>query len=160
MASILGDLFRHNRWANHQMVMACASLSDEQLDTSVLGTYGSIRDTLTHLAAAEAGYVTRLTGRPRLLAHEDPFPGMDRVAELLEESGAALEKLAETTDRDEIVEIQRQDQTVRVPAFILLLQSINHATDHRSHISTILTQLGISPPELDLWDYNSEVLGG
>jgi uncharacterized damage-inducible protein DinB len=30
---------------------------------------------------------------------------------------------------------------------------INHATEHRAQIMAILTQLGITPPELDSWSY-------
>ena len=34
------------------------------LDATVLGTAGSVRDTLAHIAGAEAGYVASLTGTP------------------------------------------------------------------------------------------------
>jgi uncharacterized damage-inducible protein DinB len=40
-----------------------------------------------------------------------------------------------------------------------MLQAINHATEHRTHIATILTQQGVEPPVLDGWHYNEEVLG-
>ncbi|MCP4140149.1 MAG: hypothetical protein GY755_07650 [Chloroflexi bacterium] len=32
----------------------------------------------------------------------------------------------------------------------------NHAIEHRSQIMTILTQLGIQPPDLDGWTYFDE----
>jgi len=35
---------------------ACALLSDAQLDTTMIGTYGSAQETLLHLFAAEEGY--------------------------------------------------------------------------------------------------------
>jgi uncharacterized damage-inducible protein DinB len=38
-----------------------------------------------------------------------------------------------------------------VPTAVILVQAINHATEHRSHVATILTQLGIQPPEMDGW---------
>ena len=40
---------------------------------------------------------------------------------------------------------------------ILLTQAINHATEHRAQIMTILTQLGIQPPNLDSWSYFDEL---
>jgi uncharacterized damage-inducible protein DinB len=36
---------------------------------------------------------------------------------------------------------------------LLLLQAVNHGTEHRSQIATILTQLGVEPPEMDGWTY-------
>ncbi len=158
MASILEHLFRHNRWANRLMVERCQGLSEEQLDRSVEGTYGTLRDTLTHLIRAEAGYTFRLTGQPRVFGREDQFPGVGRVAELLDMTGAALEAIADGLDTDRVVEITTAEHTESVPAFVILLQAINHATEHRSHIATILTQLGIEPPDLDLWSYNESVL--
>jgi uncharacterized damage-inducible protein DinB len=41
-------------------------------------------------------------------------------------------------------------------AFIPLIQAINHATEHRSQVATILTQLGIQPPEMDVWAFADE----
>ena len=40
-----------------------------------------------------------------------------------------------------------------VPKTVILTQVINHATEHRSQVMTILTQLGIAPPELDAWTH-------
>ena len=40
-----------------------------------------------------------------------------------------------------------------MPASLLLLQAVNHGTEHRSQIATVLTQLGIEPPEMDGWTY-------
>lgn len=38
-----------------------------------------------------------------------------------------------------------------VPTSVFLAQTINHATEHRSHIRTILSSHGITPPEIDGW---------
>jgi uncharacterized damage-inducible protein DinB len=154
MASTLEHLFRHNRWANRLMLEACRGLSEEDLDATVAGTYGSIRDTITHLVRAESGYTFRLTDRPRIFGREDPYPGVDRALEVLSQTGEALEEVARTDDLARIVEIKTEEGTEQYPAFVFALQVINHATDHRSHIATILTQLGHEPPDIDLWSYN------
>jgi uncharacterized damage-inducible protein DinB len=36
---------------------------------------------------------------------------------------------------------------------LILIQAINHGTEHRSQVATILTQLGIQPPGMDGWTY-------
>jgi uncharacterized damage-inducible protein DinB len=34
-----------------------------------------------------------------------------------------------------------------------MVQAINHATEHREQISSMLTALGVTPPDLDGWAY-------
>jgi uncharacterized damage-inducible protein DinB len=41
-----------------------------------------------------------------------------------------------------------------IPAWVVLLQAAYHATEHRQQIATMLTQLGIEPPEPDLWAFD------
>jgi uncharacterized damage-inducible protein DinB len=154
MITILEHLFRHNRWANRRILEACRGLSPDQLATEVEGTYGSLDATLLHLVRAEVGYVHRLTGEPRLLAREAPNPGLDRLLELLDRTGTTLEEVAAGLDPSRIIEIVTEEGNLSVPAFVVLLQAINHATDHRSQVATILTQLGVTPPEVDLWSYD------
>jgi len=136
------------------MMEGCRGLSEGQLDTAVEGTYGTIRDTITHLVRAESGYVFRLKGGERIFGRQDPFPGIDRAIEVLEQTGAALEEVAADLDPNRIIEIVTEDATTQIPGFVVLLQAVNHATDHRGHIATILTQLGQQPPDLDLWSYD------
>lgn len=38
---------------------------------------------------------------------------------------------------------------------VVLVQAINHATEHRTQIFTILTQQGLEPPVLDGWTYGA-----
>jgi uncharacterized damage-inducible protein DinB len=40
-----------------------------------------------------------------------------------------------------------------MPVSLFLLQAVNHGTEHRSQVATILTQLGVEPPEMDGWTY-------
>ena len=56
----LTTLFSHHLWANLSLFERCADLTDEQLDTTVVGTYGAIRDTLQHIVLAEQNYFHRI----------------------------------------------------------------------------------------------------
>ena len=62
MTTGLADFFTYNLWANLRLLDACAYLSDAQLDATTKGTFGSVRETLMHLFAAEEGYAQALTG--------------------------------------------------------------------------------------------------
>lgn len=52
---MLVHLFRHNVWANAEMLAACATLTEEQLATDLPGTFGRLDQTLIHLAPRRAG---------------------------------------------------------------------------------------------------------
>jgi uncharacterized damage-inducible protein DinB len=40
-----------------------------------------------------------------------------------------------------------------VEPWVVMLQVINHATEHREQIKSMLSALGVTPPNIDGWDY-------
>jgi uncharacterized damage-inducible protein DinB len=40
-----------------------------------------------------------------------------------------------------------------VEPWVVLVQVINHATEHREQVNSMLSALGVTPPELDGWAY-------
>jgi uncharacterized damage-inducible protein DinB len=154
----LTTLFRHNRWANLRILERCAGLTDEQLDTTIVGTYGSIRDTLQHIATAERSYFSRIsTGQPYRRPEGAPPLTIAEMTESMRTSGSGLIEWAPKVQADDTVQVNREGAPLDVPKTILLTQAINHATEHRAQIMAILTQLGIQPPDLDAWSYFDEL---
>jgi len=150
----LVELFRHHLWANLRLLDGCEGLSDDQLDATVHGTYGSIRRTLTHLAGSDESYVARLTGEQL-----DEAIGAGEVLGLadlrahLRRSGEALIEVAGRTGEIGSIHVAWGGSVWQVPPGLILAQAINHATEHRTQINTIITQQGIEPPDLDGWAY-------
>ncbi len=62
MAIPVGAFFEQNRWGNERLLEVCGGLSDEQLDATGVGVYGSIREMLLHLLSSEQFYLERATG--------------------------------------------------------------------------------------------------
>jgi uncharacterized damage-inducible protein DinB len=155
---VLVELFRHNTMMNRRLVEACRKLPPEQLDATAAGTYGSIGATLAHIANAQEAYAARLldTERPERL-EEEPFPGFEALEERLARGDAQLEEAATRAEQnqDRRVQVTGDDPpgTWWMPVSLFLLQAINHGTEHRSQVATILTQLGVEPPEMDGWTY-------
>ncbi len=150
----LTTLFHHNRWANLRLLERCAALSDEQLDASIAGAYGSIRATLQHIVTAEQSYLLRITTGQRHSRPKDAPPmTLAEMAESARTTGAGLIEWAPKVQADDTVPIDWDGSPRDVPKTILLTQAINHATEHRAQVMAILTQLGIQPPELDGWTY-------
>ena len=153
---LLVELFRHNGMMNRRLMEACRQLTAEQLDATATGTYGSIGATLVHIANSQEGYAARLLAieRPEPLP-EDPFPGFEALAERFGRGDAQLEEAAGKAGQDREVQVTGDDPpgTWRMPVSLFLLQAVNHGTEHRSQVATILTQLGVEPPEMDGWAY-------
>ena len=159
MTTPLAALYQHNLWANLLSLEACSKLTDVQMDATAPGTYGTIRDTWKHIAGAEGRYVNLLRGEPRgaSLEHE-PFPGFDKLRALLTQSGQALVEIAERARPGEVLHGTNRDGVpFEIPASIILIQAINHATEHRAHINVILTTLGAEAPDLDGWAYSASL---
>lgn len=160
MTAGLVDFYKHNLWANLGLLDACATLTDEQLQASAPGTYGRISDTLTHLCRAEESYLFRLTGRQTEDALRlSEFPGIPTLREHARRSGEGLIAFAETVDSTQIVRGVYHDEPYELPVMIPLVQAISHATEHRIHVATVLSLIGIEPPDLSVWAYDEAMRG-
>lgn len=152
--SIIADAFDHHVWATLKLIDACVPLTDEQLATTVPGTYGSILDTMRHLVGADAQYLWLLSGGRVSEIEEDALSLAD-LRPVMEANGPVWDAvLARDLDPDAIVARTRDDGTDSLaPLGIRLAQAIHHGTDHRSQVCTALTSLGIEPPAIDAWDF-------
>ncbi len=162
MNSILANLFRHHRWANERMLEACLPLTEEQLATEVAGTYGRLDETLLHLGGAEGGYLNALTGwlppEGYGLGEGVAFPGIALLVERMRMTGDALVEVARELPADR--ELRDEESGQMQPAWVVLLQAAHHATEHRQQVATMLTHLGVEPPEPDLWAFDAARLRG
>jgi uncharacterized damage-inducible protein DinB len=152
--SLMADAFDHHVWATERVLEACAGLTDEQLATTVPGTYGSILDTLRHTIGADCIYLFVIGGGRHDPVDEDSMNLSELRAELATHDSAWTEILDSQPDPDEELVRHRDDgSSTRAPKGLRLAQALHHGTDHRSQIATALTQLGIEPPEIDLWSW-------
>ncbi|MEX0684319.1 MAG: DinB family protein [Dehalococcoidia bacterium] len=161
MSQILADLFWHNLWANLRLLDVCASLDEEHLSASAPGTYGAVRDTFQHLLSSEGRYVVTFPGdRPEPALNEgQPFPGFPTLRERSVASGEALISLAESTPDSQRLTGEWRGQPYDIPASVMFTQAINHATEHRAHIVSILSQRGVLTPRLDAIGYQIATAG-
>src|SRR6478735_12574872 len=108
---ILADAFDHHAWATLQLIDACLGLSEEQLATTVPGTYGSILDTMRHLVGADAQYLWLLSDGQVSEIEEDALSLAD-LRPVMEANGPVWDAvLATDLDPDTIVARTRDDGT-------------------------------------------------
>lgn len=153
---VLEIMFRHNLWANLTLLQYCTSLNQDQLQTTLVGGYGSIEETFRHLVNSERSYLARISTGQRLVIPKNEAPmNFDEMAASLQRTGEGFIEWAPKVATTDEVEIQWNSDdyqgVVMVPKAIILNQVINHATEHRAQIMATLTQLGIEPPELSSW---------
>jgi len=49
-------------------------------------------------------------------------------------------------------QLQTKDGFHTIP-WVVMLQVVNHATEHREQIKSMLSALDVTPPDIDGWDY-------
>jgi uncharacterized damage-inducible protein DinB len=150
--NVLVKLFEHNNWANMQIIQACSALGDEQLDAEPQSaTKGSIRLTLVHFVTSQRGYLALLTlpveARPR-----DPL-AFDELQEAARISGEGLLALARDEPGKRLTKQLQTKDGYWVEPWVVMVQAINHATEHREQIKSMLSSLGVTPPDIDGWEH-------
>ena len=150
---VLLQALRYNRWANLQLLDVCSGLSDEQLQLSSSGTYGSVAATWQHLLAAEQRYLKRLTGIDPQISERDEFPGIEKLEEHARRSGDMLIDALGKFDPDGTTAGEAE---YAVKNWLVMTQAMHHGNDHRTHICTVLGQNGISYGDLDVWAFGDE----
>ena len=157
MTDGLLESFRHNAWATRELLAVCKGLTEEQLAASAPGTYGSILATLQHLIDADGAYRTRLSGdAPAWAGKLEEVSDLDELSSYAEEMAGFWETLvAAGFDPDRIVRWHSpmRQADVEAHAGVLTAQALNHGNEHRSQVCTVLTTIGVEPPELDGWGY-------
>jgi len=156
---LLIEAFRYNKWANLNLLDVCTGLSNEQLQLTAAGTYGTIAATLMHLLAAEQRYLRRLMGTKPELHERDPEPTVAVLKEHATRSGDALIEVAGRLEPDATIEEERDGRMMKLHLGVVLVQAMHHGNDHRTHICTILGSHGIPYGGMDVWAYG-EATGG
>jgi uncharacterized damage-inducible protein DinB len=158
LTDTLTMLFSHHLWANLRLLEHCAELTDEQLNATISGSFGSIQDTLQHIVTSEESYFSRIsTGQPFNWPEETPPMSIADMTAVLRKTGAGLIEWAPKVKAKDTVLLDWNGTPREVPKTIILTQVINHATEHRAQVMAILTELGIQSPNLQSWPYFAEL---
>lgn len=147
-------LLQHHLWANLRILEACRQVPIDDLEATAPGTYGTIQATIAHMIESEYGYL-RLMGWPgdQPAALQFDHTDLDQLGVLIRQRGEYLVELIGSIDASTHYEVTSHGTTWQVPFSFFLTQLINHATEHRTNITTILAGVGIEAPETSGWVY-------
>lgn len=149
-------LLEHNDWANLELVRVCSALDSDLLGQRPHGGSGwSVRETLIHLADAQLGYAA-LLHRDRD-SREVPRSTFEELPVSLMASGRRLRDWVTDPERDASTRVRSSDGYEFEP-WVVVVQAINHAHDHRRQVCGALRELGVEPPRIDGWGFG-EAMG-
>lgn len=159
MNETLREPLRHNAWATRRLLDFCRDLSDEHLAATAPGAFGSLLATLQHTVTAEGVYRAVLTGAfPAWDWSPDESPGLDVLKQRAEDNSRFWEAFLEKPfDPDRTCRQRRPEGIREASAGVVLAQVIEHACEHRSQACSIVTALGLEPPDLQAWAYAYDV---
>ena len=146
----------HNSWATRRLIEVCGGLTPEQLEATTAGAAGSVLVTLKHVIDGEGiRFRKLLTGTvPDWDWSRDRTPGLETLAAWAEDNERFwIEYLASPVDAERPVEVDWAGGTYSVTTGVILAQVIHHGNAHREQVCTILTVLGVEPPDLSGWGY-------
>ena len=151
---ILADAFAHHIWVTRRLIEARRALDGSQLERTADGTFGSVIDTLRHIAAGDQGYLFAITAGRVAMSETDSLDLDDLDAMFAANDRHWQELVAGQLDPDEVIVRYRDDGSEsHAPLGVRIAQALHHGSDHRSQICTILSTLGVSPPDIDVWDF-------
>lgn len=151
-------LFAYSYWARDRVLAQVAKLDhDAYVATRVLDC-GSIRGTLVHWLAREVIWLDRWQGKADSLIDESDLPTFDALMERWTREEARMRAfLSDLTDsqlsKTVGYESALTNNRYAIPLWHMMSHVVNHGTQHRSEVALALTQLGLSPGDLDLIVY-------
>lgn len=155
MSNGLTEALRYNAWANRELFEACRALTDEQLDTHIRGTSGTVRELSLHITGGQQTFVLRTKGRQHEdeLDRESDWPGFDKLIEIINLTSDELVEIAEKLEYDEEVDLSYIGKTFRFPKCFFLVHALAHSIEHRTEVKVTLAHIGVDTPDLDGWGY-------
>jgi uncharacterized damage-inducible protein DinB len=153
MNDTLLDAFRHNSWANKELLAACRGLPSESLALPAVGSFGSIIATFNHIVNSDAGYVRRFSSSiPTWWVKRENSADLDQLHARIEETARLWEEvLAAPLNAEQVLILD--EGAYEVHAGVIIAQALHHGNAHREQICAILTGLGVEPPDIQVWAY-------
>ena len=152
--STLRELYDFQRWATARMLEGVATLSAEEYQRPIGGSFGSVGGTLVHCYGADWVWLERFHGRsPRALPAGDDLASLEAIrprwTAVENQRDAFLEGLSPERLEDDLSYVNFAGESCRYRLGDALFHVANHTTYHRGQVATLLRQLGKSQAATD-----------
>ena len=148
----LQTMIDYHYWARDRVLEAMAPLTPEQYNKALGNSFTSIRDTATHVYAAEWAWYERWQGRsPTALLASDRFADVQALKDAWRDHERTMRAFVDgltEADVSRVIEFRLMNGTAGASPIGQMVQHVvNHASYHRGQITTMLRQLGAAPPK-------------
>ena len=146
----LKTMVDYHYWARDRLLAAVEPLTPEQYNRDLGSSFKSIRDTLTHIYAAEWAWFERWQGRsPTALLPSDRFADLAALRAAWADNERRMRTFVdELVDGgpNRVIEYKLLNgQPGDSPIWQMVQHVVNHASYHRGQITTMLRQIGAPP---------------
>jgi uncharacterized damage-inducible protein DinB len=148
----LQTLVDYHYWARDRLLAALDPLSPDQYNRDLGSSFKSIRETVTHLYAAEWAWYQRWKGEsPTALLPADRFPDLVTLKSAWVEHEKKMRAFVDGLGDlgvGRIIEYKLlSGHAGASPVWQMVQHLVNHASYHRGQITTMLRQVGAEPPK-------------
>ena len=156
--NVIAILPKYHTWAYGVLFRVMDQVKEKDYFADQGLYFKSLHGTLNHLYMGDSVWYCRFANEPypfksvNDITFDDYATGKEMILKRCDQWIAFIEKLPNTLPKTIITKNFRGEnrETPYVPT---LMHVFNHATHHRGQISTVLTQLGLPAPEMDLLYY-------
>jgi uncharacterized damage-inducible protein DinB len=146
----LQTMLDYHYWARDRALDALASLTGEQYNRDLGSSFKSIRETVTHLYAAEWAWYSRWQGdSPTVLLTADRFPDLASLRAAWADNERNVRAFVAglgDADLNRIIEYKLlSGHAGASPIWQMVQHVVNHASYHRGQLTTMLRQIGVPP---------------
>lgn len=154
MKTTIAALYEYGEWANARLLEKARGLGHADLTRRFSEGSQAILPSLVHLYGADLRWLHRWRRQPPPEVNPAELPGVDAVEArwrpVWAERRAYLDGL-DQAQLDEQIPFTRPAGTVWILRWQGIVHCANHATQHRSELAMMLSDLGRSPGDMDMF---------
>jgi uncharacterized damage-inducible protein DinB len=155
--SELATLIDYMYWANQRILQSAARLTDAQFRLPSVIAGRDLRATLVHTLDVEMSWRRRLQRRPeeewkKALAASD-YRRVAALADHWSRDEVEMRDWIRTLDDEKLAGKADVEAGKDYPLWYYVMHLITHSQQHRAESAQLLTQLGLSPGDVDFLDF-------
>ena len=154
MKATIAALYEYGQWANERLLEKCRGLGQAELTRRFSEGAEPILPTLLHLYGADLRWLARWRRLPPPEVQAADLPSVEAIEagwrHLWAERRAYLDGLDQPALNEQIP-FTRPAGTLWITRWQAIVHCANHATQHRSELAMMLSDLGRSPGDMDMF---------
>jgi uncharacterized damage-inducible protein DinB len=155
-------IWDYNYWGHHKLLNSLMTVSAEDFAKPIPYSIGSLNEQVVHTMWAEALWLTRIKGQPRVEFGAKDYASLPAVRQywtLIESDWRNYIASLTENDLDRSIEVvqKKTGQTYNDGLSQILLHLVNHGTDHRAQMLRIIHDFGGETFEQDMIYYFREL---